>query len=147
MARGYFLIPALLAGLLLSVGGAKAEQATIPCELLDTCLQDEIQGLEEQRALSTVRRFVTAASLYDLCVGSETEQAVCRFYIAGVHDAAEVGYWQNGQEAPWCPLDGFSTSDLQNVVLDYLDLHPEEDPLPAAQVVARAFSEGLICGQ
>jgi hypothetical protein len=146
MARAFLVIFALVCGTFAWTAELRAQGPAIPCELLDTCLQDELQGIEEPRDLVTVRRFVTAASLYDLCTGSEVEQSICRFYIAGVHDTAEVGFWQNGQEAPWCPLDGFAASELQEVVLDYLDRHPEVDPMPAAYAVAQAFSEGLICG-
>ncbi|MET4805209.1 Rap1a/Tai family immunity protein [Limibacillus sp. MBR-115] len=145
MAQKTVLTIALLGGFLAWHDPVNAQEPVVPCELLDTCQQDELQGLIAPSTLTSVRRFVTAASLYDLCVGNDEEQAVCRFYIAGVHDSAEMVYWRNDQEPPWCPVDGFTSSTLQEVVLDYLDNHPEVDPLPAAHAVTQAFSEGLIC--
>jgi hypothetical protein len=97
--------------------------------------------------------FETGNSLKTECDGSDVGTSdesyllgQCIGYVAGIADVMSADNDVNGYRA-CIPTDGVTEAQLRDVVMRFLNAHPETRHLLAAGLVAQALQEAFACGE
>lgn len=88
--------------------------------------------------------------IYNLCQGYKTDGLAgklgpgCHLYIAGVAQTLVLADDNALITAP-CPGKGVTEEQITDVVIKYLDNHPENRQLPAPFLIGKALNEAFPC--
>jgi Ssp1 endopeptidase immunity protein Rap1a len=94
-------------------------------------------------ALPTEAAFYNGNKLYTECTGSKaTDQVSCISYIEGIADMV-AGLWTPKDTACFSP--GINAGQLQDIVVNYLQDHPENRHWPATILVLQALHDAFPC--
>ncbi len=97
------------------------------CAALTTVLTTAIvQPTSAQEPFTEIRR-ATGNEMLEMCRGGNTEQGVCFGYIVGLSDGIAVLQMSLGKHwQPICKPRKVTSHQLRDVVVKYLDDHPEK---------------------
>ena len=96
--------------------------------------------------------FYTGNDLLELCEGSEAAQNICRAYIGGISDGRNISYLRQSflkddMVLSWhCERkEGVTLSQLQRIVVKYMNEHPHILHGGAQPIVSGAFYAYFRC--
>ena len=91
--------------------------------------------------------FVDGNELSDLCASYEANTTdPARSETALFREASCVYYIIRSADATnYCPPEGVTSENIIHIVIQYMDQHPSEGHLDAAQLIQRALTEQFPC--
>jgi hypothetical protein len=90
-------------------------------------------------------QFETGNRLYANCLGGDSQQRFCEGFIVAVADELRVAYASFAPKAYLCIPGDVAVQQLKDVVVLYLERHPEERHLSAASLVSTALVDAFPC--
>ena len=88
--------------------------------------------------------FETGNTLYQKCQGNITQLSLCIGYIGGAYDGIAAMQDQTGQRII-CPPAGVTQGQMRDIVVKYLQYHPETRNELAADLTALALGAAFPC--
>lgn len=98
--------------------------------------------------------YITQDKLWDLCTTKQkgdaydVKQGMCLGYITGAADGwTDAGEAATPPHPMFCPPPNVSTGDLRDVVLTYMQGHPERGKEAASFIVLSSLNEHFPCAE
>lgn len=87
--------------------------------------------------------FKDGNDLWNVCGESDTRnQHLCLQYITGVVDGVTA---ISARNLPFCPRKGVKAGQIQDLVIRYIESHPQDRDRPAAWLILSALAEAYPC--